>query len=30
VLAGVTTALAFAALWTAEWFTRRRARRVAA
>jgi molybdate transport system permease protein len=30
VLAGVTTALAFAALWTAEWFTRRRSRRIAA
>ena len=30
VLAGVTTALAFAALWTAEWFMRRRARRAAA
>jgi molybdate transport system permease protein len=29
VLAGVTTALAFAALWTAEWFTRRRVRRAA-
>jgi molybdate transport system permease protein len=30
VLAGVTTALAFAALWTAEWFTSRRTRRIAA
>lgn len=30
VLAGVTTALSFAALWTAEWFTSRRTRRVAA
>jgi molybdate transport system permease protein len=30
VLAGVTTALAFVALWTAEWFTRRRSRRIAA
>jgi molybdate transport system permease protein len=29
-LAGVTAALAFAALWTAEWITRRRARRTAA
>jgi molybdate transport system permease protein len=29
-LAGVTTALAFAALWTSEWFTHRRTRRVAA
>jgi len=28
LLAGVTTVLAFAALWTAEWVTRRRARRV--
>ncbi len=30
VLAGVTAVLAFAALWTAEWVTRRRARRLAA
>ena len=30
VLVGVTVALAFAALWTAEWFTRRRTRRAAA
>jgi molybdate transport system permease protein len=30
VLAGVTTALAFAALWTTEWITRRRGRRTAA
>jgi molybdate transport system permease protein len=30
VLAGVTTALAFAALWTAEWFARRRTRRALA
>jgi molybdate transport system permease protein len=30
VLAGVTAALAFVALWTAEWVTRRRARRTAA
>jgi molybdate transport system permease protein len=30
VLAAVTTALAFVALWTAEWFTRRRSRRIAA
>lgn len=30
LLAGVTTALAFAALWTAEWFTSRRTRRMAA
>ena len=30
LLAGVTTALAFAALWTAEWFTSRRTRRIAA
>ena len=29
-LAGVTTALAFATLWAAEWFTRRRTRRAAA
>jgi molybdate transport system permease protein len=29
VLAAVTTALAFAALWTAEWFARRRTRREA-
>jgi len=29
-LAGVTTLVAFAALWTAEWFARRRARRTAA
>jgi molybdate transport system permease protein len=28
-LAGVTTALAFVTLWAAEWFVRRRARRVA-
>ena len=28
-LAGVTVLLAFATLWTAEWFTRRRARRAA-
>jgi len=27
VLAGVTTALAFATLWSAEWFSRRRTRR---
>jgi molybdate transport system permease protein len=26
-LAGVTTAVAFAALWTAEWLVRRRGRR---
>jgi molybdate transport system permease protein len=30
VLAGVTVALAFAALWLTEWITRRRARRVEA
>jgi len=30
LLAGVTTALAFAALWSAEWFTRRRTRKVEA
>jgi len=29
-LAGVTTLIAFAALWTAEWFTRQRTRRTAA
>jgi molybdate transport system permease protein len=29
-LAAVTTALAFTALWTAEWFTKRRAQRTAA
>jgi molybdate transport system permease protein len=30
VLAGVTAALAFAALWTTEWITRRHARRIGA
>jgi molybdate transport system permease protein len=30
VLAGVTSVLAFAALWSAEWFARRRTRRAAA
>jgi molybdate transport system permease protein len=30
VLAGVTAALAFAALWTAEWIAGRRSRRLAA
>ncbi len=30
VLAGVTVVLAFAALWTTEWITRRRARRAGA
>jgi molybdate transport system permease protein len=30
VLAGVTVALAFAALWTTEWITRRRTRRARA
>jgi len=29
-LAGVTAAIAFAALWTAEWFVRRKARQVKA
>jgi molybdate transport system permease protein len=30
VLAGVTAALAFVALWTTEWITRRKARRTEA